>query len=615
MALDPVLSYTVELYRQGFSLRKIARMVSSRFNLYISKDWVRRKLIALGVYVPKRSRSNQVSHTAYDETIAGLLLVSRKKCSSNQVSHGVVSCCEETSARVSHGLEVTSSPLSHGVDVTPGPGVSSSVSRHPRPSLLGMVSRRILEAAARLRVFTPSTLAFYLKLDPHLVKKYLWRLRRTGYVERIKRGLYRVSNRICSLLPLICSSKAPDASKGSDTGQNVIGEAGGGAPPAAGFGGVSGEDGSCGVNGLVLYVPGHCGFVCLSRRGFRVVGSGMGGKLGFVFEVLGRRVRVLCGYSGGCEVIVSGSFSGPGELEGFLEALVGELSGVLGVEVGVVDLSVLRVDLHCDLWRGSLQFRAGQFTAGDLVAYLKGGVDGDGPLRIERRIRRRKNEMSVEDLLNLFQAHVDVAGSIAKLHREIAEVKAGLKRVLVETVFNKQPVVCTLSEKDYEKIVEAAWRGLGPGLKQQLRQLWEAGLVNVIEPLYKQAVIQCGEIVIKKIIPELIKALKKNKLVLDKETKYEDYTRHPGWKKLYELIEVGLISVDLEKGMVYYSPDLWKYIRTRTPAGTMRGLDKRLLTQIRDHHGEWAVKLLLTIQMYGGKIDLEKALDIITHSY
>lgn len=291
--------------------------------------------------------------------------------------------------------------------------------------------------------------------------------------------------------------------------------------------------------------------------------------------------------------------------------MVRELSGVLGVEVRLGDLSVLRVDLHCDLWRGSLQFGAGQFTVGDLIVYLKGGVDGDGPLRIEKRIRRRKNEMSVEDLLNLFQAHVDVASSIAKLHQEIAEVKAGLKRVIAETVFNKQPVICKLSDGDYEKIIDAAWRGLGPGLRQQLRQLWEAGLINVIEPLYKQAVRHCGEIVIKEIIPELVKALRENKLVLDKEIEYEDYKKHPGWKKLFELSEAGLISIDLNKGMVYYSADLWKYIKSKTTAGTLRGLDKKLLTHIRDYHGEWAVKLLLTMQMHGGKLPIKAALSIL----
>ena len=366
----------------------------------------------------------------------------------------------------------------------------------------------------------------------------------------------------------------------------------------------------------MLYVPGHCGFVCLRRRGFRVVGSGRGGKVGLGLVVGGRRVRVLCGFNSGCEVVVSGSFTDLGELEGFLEALVGELSGVLGVEVRLGDLSVLRVDLHCDLWRGSLQFRVGQFTAGDLVAYLKGGVDGDGPLRIEKRIRRRKNEMSVEDLLNLFQAHVDVAGSIAKLHREIAEVKAGLKRVIAETVFNKQPVVCRLSDEDYKKIIDAAWRGLGPGLRQQLRQLWEAGLYNIIEPLYKQAVRHCGEIVIKEIIPELIKAFKENRLVLDREFRRRDYTRHPGWKKLLELATPGpdhpaLVNIDLEKGMVYYSPELWRYIRTRTRNGSLRGLDKQLLDKVRDYHGEWAVKLLLTMQMHGGRLSIKEALETV----
>ncbi len=162
-----------------------------------------------------------------------------------------------------------------------------------------------------------------------------------------------------------------------------------------------------------------------------------------------------------------------------------------------------------------------------------------------------------------------------------------------------------LFEEDYKKIVDVAWRGLGPGL----RQLWEAGLYNVIGPLYKQAVMQCGEIVIKEIIPELVRALKENRLVLDKEIEYEDYRKHPGWKKLEELRENGIVSIS--KGIVYYGPDLRNYIKSRTSTGAMRGLNKQLLRYIRDYYGEWAVKLLLTMQIHGGKIELWRALEIL----
>ena len=226
------------------------------------------------------------------------------------------------------------------------------------------------------------------------------------------------------------------------------------------------------------------------------------------------------------------------------------------------------------------------------------------------------SELGAGALSNLFQAYVDVAGSIARLHQEIAEVKAGLKRVLkrviVETVFNKQLVICRLSDEDYEKIIDAAWRGLGPGLRQQLRQLWEAGLYNVIEPLYKQAVRHCGKIVIKEVIPELIKALKEICSVLDNiKAIEEDYKKHPGWKKLEELQENGIVSVS--KGIVYYGPDIWKYIKSKTSAEALCGLDRQLLRHTWDYYGEWAVKLLLAMQIYSGKIDLGKALDIITH--
>ncbi len=65
----------------------------------------------------------------------------------------------------------------------------------------------------------------------------------------------------------------------------------------------------------------------------------------------------------------------------------------------------------------------------DLVAYLKGDVDGSGPLRVEERIRRGKGEMSVEELLELFRAHVEVVKSVSKLNRRVDELAAGLLRI------------------------------------------------------------------------------------------------------------------------------------------------------------------------------------------
>ena len=98
--------------------------------------------------------------------------------------------------------------------------------------------------------------------------------------------------------------------------------------------------------------------------------------------------------------------------------------------------------------------------------------------------------------------------------------------------------------------------------------------------------------------------------------KMDVYKQHPVWRKLEELATPSrefpaLITMDLEKGMIYYSPELWRYIRSRTSSGTLRGLDRNLLTRVRDYHGEWAVKLLLTMQMYGGKLPIKAALSIL----
>jgi len=68
-----------------------------------------------------------------------------------------------------------------------------------------------------------------------------------------------------------------------------------------------------------------------------------------------------------------------------------------------------------------------------------------------------------------------------------------------------------------------------------------------------------------------------------------------------------LINVDSEKGMTYYSPKLWRYIRFRTRNDALRGLDKRLLYLIRNYYGEWTVELILAMQMHGRKVSVEKA--------
>jgi len=47
----------------------------------------------------------------------------------------------------------------------------------------------------------------------------------------------------------------------------------------------------------------------------------------------------------------------------------------------------------------------------------------------------------------------------------------------------------------------------------------------------------------------------------------------------------GLVAIVLEKGIIFYSPNLWRYIKTRASFGTIRELDKKLPARIRDYYG------------------------------
>ncbi len=144
--------------------------------------------------------------------------------------------------------------------------------------------------------------------------------------------------------------------------------------------------------------------------------------------------------------------------------------------------------------------------------------------------------------------------------------------------------------------------------------------------IYKQAVSDSGEIIVIHVVPELVKKLKetitptptKGSVDLrELRERLRKYEKHPGWRKLLKLAtphrEIGaLVSISLEDNMVYYSSDLWGRIKSKTPWGTMRGLDTQLLLKVQDIHGKKAAELLIIMQMYGGKIPIQDTLEILS---
>jgi len=236
----------------------------------------------------------------------------------------------------------------------------------------------------------------------------------------------------------------------------------------------------------------------------------------------------------------------------------------------------------------------------------------NGGTRIEIRPKRYEG-MSLKELVEGITATAELPQFLLSLKKEVEEVKDLVKGGVSLKGLEKQGLADLVATK-LANYLEILWRRIEARLQQWIRDL--AGRIAGALQDYVNSLLERIRALeeenkrLRKRIQELEARLKTVKEI-------DEYKRHPAWRKLEELATPSrefpaLIIIDLEKGMVYYSPELWRYIRSRTPAGTLRGLDRCLLVRVRDYHGEWAVKLLLAMQMYGGKMDMRKALDIIT---
>ncbi len=235
-----------------------------------------------------------------------------------------------------------------------------------------------------------------------------------------------------------------------------------------------------------------------------------------------------------------------------------------------------------------------------------------GGTRVEARPRSYEG-MNLKELVEGVAAAAELPRFLSSLKKEVEEVKDLVKGGVSLKSLEKQGFADLVATK-LANYLEILWKRIEARLQQWIRDL--AGRIAGVLQDYVNSLLNRI-----RALEEENKQLRKRIQELEARLKTVDkidvYKQHPAWRKLEELATPSrefpaLITIDLEKGMVYYSPELWRYIRSRTPSGTLRGLDRNLLSRVRDYHGECAVKLLLTMQMYGGKVALDDALNVIS---
>ena len=152
--------------------------------------------------------------------------------------------------------------------------------------------------------------------------------------------------------------------------------------------------------------------------------------------------------------------------------------------------------------------------------------------------------------------------------------------------------------------LEILWKRIEARLQQWIREL-ASKIAEAVQKYVDQLLARIRQLENEN--KQLKKQVEEFKNILSVEKKLEELRRHPGWPGLAELADriPPVISIDVSKGMVYFSKEVWEMIRMNN------GLPAKFLTWIHDNYGNAALKLIREMQLRGGKIPVEKALEII----
>ena len=223
-------------------------------------------------------------------------------------------------------------------------------------------------------------------------------------------------------------------------------------------------------------------------------------------------------------------------------------------------------------------------------------------LEIEYRPNSLKG-VNLKDLVDGVVAQAELPKFLTDLKKDLELIKSGLSRAHVEKNTLSDLITAKLANLMdlLFKRLEERLKGWITGLAEKLAGALQ-GYVSRLEERVRQ-------------LEEENRRLKERIKVLEREKAVSDLMKHPAWRKLEELarpneLRPALIKVNLREGYVAFSDDLWKYIMSRTPQGTRRGLDRALLDQVEAREGPKVVELLLMIQRLG-KVSIESALSTL----
>jgi len=211
--------------------------------------------------------------------------------------------------------------------------------------------------------------------------------------------------------------------------------------------------------------------------------------------------------------------------------------------------------------------------------------------------------MSLKELVEGVAAAAELPRFLSSLKKEVEEIK-GLVRGGVSLKSLEKQGLAELVATKLANYLELLWKRIEARLQQWIREL-ASRIADAVQGYINQLLAKIKQLENEN--KQLRKQVQELKNILGVEERLEELRRHPGWPRLMELMDriPPVISIDASKGMVYFSREVWEMIRLNN------GLPAKFLTWIHDNYGNAALKLIREMQLRGGKIPVEKALEII----
>jgi len=229
----------------------------------------------------------------------------------------------------------------------------------------------------------------------------------------------------------------------------------------------------------------------------------------------------------------------------------------------------------------------------------------EGGTRVEYRPGSLKGA-SLKDLVDGVVAQAELPKLLTDLRKDLELIRSGLSRFQVERNALAEVVAAKLAN-----LLDLLFKRLEERLRSWISEL-ASRIASTVEEYVRGLRTRIRE------LEDENRRLRRRLEALEVAARMQDLRTHPAWGRLEGLARPtdsrpALVKINLRDGYVALSDDLWRYVMSRTPAGTRRGLDRELLERVRAFEGPEAAELLLAIQRLG-RLPLRDALNILSGS-